>query len=141
MAFSSFIIANPLLSIFGFSLLVTIFITILTFFLTDRQLMKAIKERQKVLREDMKKFRDNPEKMMELNKKMMEDLPHQMKQSMKVSLVTIIPLLLLFNWLRAIFAQTSLASAGWFGWPLWIWCYLVSSIVFSIVLRKIFKLD
>jgi uncharacterized membrane protein (DUF106 family) len=134
MAISSLIIANPKASILILSLIVTLFITIITHFLTDKELMRGIKEKQKKLREEMKIHRDNPEKMMEINKKMMEDLPHQMKQSLKVSLVTIIPLLFLFNWLKVTFAATSIASS-------WIWWYILSSLAFSIVLRKLFKLD
>ncbi len=134
MTISSLIIASPKASILIFSLIVTLFITIITHFLTDKELMRGIKEKQKKLREEMKIHRDNPEKMMEINKKMMEDLPHQMKQSLKVSLVTIIPLLFLFNWLKVTFAATSIASS-------WIWWYILSSLAFSIVLRKVFKLD
>ena len=96
--------------------------------------MREIKDKQKRLREEMKLHKDNPEKMMDINKQMMEDFPTQMKQSMKVSLFTIIPLLFLFNWLKIIFAQTAIASN-------WVWWYIIASLVFSIFLRKLFKLD
>jgi uncharacterized membrane protein (DUF106 family) len=134
MDINSYIIANPQISIIAFSLIVTVFITIITHFLTDKELMKRIKEKQKGLREQMKIHRDNPKKMMEINKQMMEDLPHQMKQSLKVSLVTLVPLLILFGWLKTTFAVTSIASS-------WIWWYIISSLIFSLALRKIFKLD
>jgi uncharacterized membrane protein (DUF106 family) len=126
--------ANPKTTIVVLSFIATLFITIITHFLTDKELMRTIKQKQKALREEMKKFRDNPEKMMEINKKMMEDFPHQMKQSMKVSLVTIIPLLLLFNWLRTIYSTTAIAGS-------WIWWYIIASLIFSLILRKVFKLD
>jgi len=96
--------------------------------------MKEIKEKQKRLKEEMKIHKDNPQKMMEINKQMMEDFPKQMKQSMKISVITIIPLLLLFNWLRPTFTQTTLATN-------WIWWYIIASLIFSIVLRKVFKMD
>jgi uncharacterized membrane protein (DUF106 family) len=91
-----------------------------------------MKQKQKALREEMKKFRDNPQKMMELNKQMMEDFPKQMSQSLKVSVITLVPLLLLFGWLKNVYTPLL---------PHWIWWYILSSIIFSIFIRKIFKMD
>jgi len=125
---------SPRISIIVLSLLVTLFITIVTFFMTDRKRMKEIRDKQKELRQEIKKYRDNPAKMMELNKQMMEDMPEQLKHSFKPMLVTIIPLILLFGWLRATFASTSIAST-------WFWWYIGASIISSILLRKIFGLQ
>jgi len=121
---------NPRIAIIILSLIVTLFITIVTFFMTDRARMKEIRAKQKALRIEIKKFKHDPAKMMELNKQMMEDMPEQLKHSFKPMLVTIIPLLLLLGWLRATFAETVIAST-------WIWWYIGSSIVFSMVLRKV----
>jgi len=134
MSITSIIQANPKIGILVLSFLVTLFITFISYYLTDRNLMKEIKARQKSLREDMKKYRDDPQKMLDLNKQMMADFPNQMKQSLKVSLVTLVPLIFVFNWLRTVFTGSSIASN-------WIWWYIVSSLVFSIGLRKLFKLD
>ena len=134
MDITQLIVSNPKPGIIIISFIVTAFITLISYFFTDRELMKRIKEKQKALREEMKKYKDNPEKMMEINKKMMEDFPTQMKQSMKTSVITLIPLLLLFKWLKPTFEQTVIASN-------WIWWYILSSIFFSLVLRKVFKLD
>lgn len=126
--------ANPKIAIVILSFIVTLITTIITLLITDRKLMKEIKEKQKALKEEMKKYRDNPAKMMEINKKMMEDFPKQMKQSLKLMVITIVPIIIFFNWLRSIYAETTLASS-------WIWWYIISSIIFSIILRKVFKLD
>jgi uncharacterized membrane protein (DUF106 family) len=131
---TAIILANPKTSIITISFLATLFITILSYFMTNRDLLKQIKEKQKSLREEMKKYKDNPEKMMEINRQMMEDFPKQMKESMKISLVTIIPFILLFKWLKAIFIETTIASS-------WIWWYIIFSLIFSMILRKVFKLD
>ena len=131
---TAYITAYPTASILVLSFVITLFITIVTHFMTDREMMRGIKEKQKSLREEMKKHKDNPQKMMELNKQMMEDFPKQMKQSLKISLVTLVPLLLLWNWLRGILATTSIAHS-------WIWWYIISSFIFSFILRKVFKLD
>ncbi len=125
---------NPRISIITLSFIVTIFITIVNFFMVDRTRMKEIKEKQKALRQEIKKYKDNPQKMMELNKQMMEDMPEQLKHSFKPMLVTIIPLIILFRWLRSTFAITAIAST-------WFWWYIGASILFSMVLRKLFGLQ
>jgi uncharacterized membrane protein (DUF106 family) len=125
---------NPRIGIIVLAFIVTLFITIVTYFMTDRIRMKEIREKQKKLRAEIKKHRHDPQKMMELNNKMMEDLPEQMKHSFKPMIVTIIPLLILFGWLRSTYSVTSLAST-------WLWWYIGASLVFSIGLRKIFGLQ
>ncbi|MDP1728849.1 MAG: EMC3/TMCO1 family protein [archaeon] len=134
MDISTLIIANPKTSIVIISFTIALIMTILSALITNKQLLKDIKEKQKRLREEMKQHKDNPQKMMEINKQMMEDFPKQMKESMKISLVTMIPLLFLFGWLRGIFSQTAIAGN-------WIWWYIVGSLVFSMFFRKVFKLD
>jgi uncharacterized membrane protein (DUF106 family) len=134
MSFVEIIQNNPRISIILLSLVISLVVTIITHFLTDKKKMKEIRDKQKFLREEMKKYKDNPQKMMELNKQMMEDLPDQLKLSFKPTLVTMIPLLLLFSWLRGVFAITTIAST-------WIWWYILSSIAFSMIFRKIFDLQ
>ena len=125
---------NPRVAIIILSFIVTLFITTITYFMTDREKMKEIKDRQKELRKEMKTHKDNPEKMLEINKKMMEDMPEQLKHSMRPMMVTIIPIIIFFGWLRATFALTAIAGT-------WFWWYLGSSIFFSIFVRKIFGLQ
>ena len=125
---------NARIAIIILSFLVTLFITVVTYFMTDRERMKEIKAKQKALRLEIKKHRDNPTRMMELNKQMMEDMPEQMKHSFKPMIVTIVPLLILFAWLRGTFAESTIAST-------WFWWYLGSSLVFSMSLRKMVGLQ
>ncbi len=132
MDITNFIQNNPLVGLMILSFFVTLFITIVTHFMTDKKRMKELKDKQKFLRGEMKKCKDNPQKVMELNKQMMEDLPEQMKQSFKPMIITIIPLLILFKWLRGTFVDIL---------PHWIWYYIGFSMLFSIVLRKVFKLQ
>jgi len=122
---------NPRISIIIISFIATLFITVVRYFMTDREKMKEIRERQKKLREEMKKFKDSPEKIMELNKKMFEDMPEQMRMSFKPMIITLIPLIFLFKWLWDIYSTTQIASV-------WIWWYIISSIIFSILLNKVF---
>lgn len=125
---------NPRTSLVVISFVVTLFITIVNYFMTDREKMKEIRERQKSIRKELKQHRNNPEKMMELNKKSMEDSLEQMKHSWKPMIVTMIPLLIFFSWLRSTFAETAIASS-------WFWWYLGASLIFSITLRKMVGLQ
>ena len=125
---------NPRIGIIILSFIVTIFITTVTYFMTDRVRMKEIKTKQKALRKEIKQYKDNPAKMMELNKQMMEDMPEQLKHSFKPMIITIIPLIILLGWLRATFAETAIAGT-------WIWWYIGSSIIFSMILRKVVGLQ
>lgn len=117
-----------------FSFLVSLVITLVSYYVTDHEKMRSIKDKQKRLREEMKLHKDNPQKMMEINKQMMEDFPTQMKESFKTSLITLVPILFLFRWLKTVYATTAIAST-------WIWWYIGFSILSSIILRKMFKLD
>jgi len=134
MEFTQLILNNPRISIIILSFLVTLFVTTVTYFVTDKKKMREIRVKQKHLRQEIKKHKDNPQKMMELNKQMMEDMPAQIKESYKPMLITIIPLLILFSWLRGTFAETTIAST-------WFWWYLGASLVFSISLRKLIGLQ
>lgn len=125
---------NARISILILSLLVTLFITIITYYMTDRKRMKELRDKQKALRIEIKKHKDNPQKMMELNKQMIEDMPEQLKHSFKPMLITMIPIIIIFAWLRSTFALTVIAKT-------WFWWYIGSSIVFSIILRKVFGLQ
>ena len=125
---------NARVSILVLSFLVTLFITIITYYMTDRKRMKELKDKQKALRVEIKKHRDNPQKMMELNKKMIEDMPEQLKHSFKPMLITMVPIIIIFAWLRSTFALTTIAKT-------WFWWYVGSSIFFSVILRKILGLQ
>jgi|TARA_Y100000296_G_C5039210_1_gene188942 uncharacterized membrane protein (DUF106 family) len=129
MDIQAWIISNPKGSIVAISFLVTLFITIVRYYMTDREKMKDIRMRQKELRAEMKEHKNNPEKMMEINKQMLEDMPEQMKMSFKPMIVTMIPILIVFAWMRSTYALTSIAGS-------WLWWYIGSSIIFSIFLSK-----
>lgn len=135
-----FMQTNPRTSIILISLIITIFITTVRYFMVDREKIKEIKARQKELRKEIKLVKDNPEKMMELNKQMMEDMPEQMKQQFKPMLITMIPILILFRWMWSVYGETTLASTS-FLFPVWLWWYIGSSIVFSLILSKVFGLQ
>jgi len=140
MAISEFINSYPHVSIIVLSLIVTVFITVVRYYMTDREKMKDIKNRQKELRAEMKNHKGNPDKMMEIQQKMMEDMPEQLKQSFKPMLITMIPVLILFKWMWSAYSDTAL-SGMFLIFPVWLWWYIGASIVFSIILSKVFGLQ
>ena len=129
MTIQAWIISNRKGSIVAISFLVTLFITVIRYYMTDREKMKDIRMRQKKLRVEMKEHKNNPEKMMEINKQMLEDMPEQMKMNFKPMIVTMIPILIVFSWMRSTYALTSISGS-------WLWWYIGSSIIFSIFLSK-----
>jgi|TARA_Y100000296_G_C4947110_1_gene144391 uncharacterized membrane protein (DUF106 family) len=125
--------ANPKSSIIVFAGIMSLFITIVNYFVLDKDKVKASKKKQKELRLLMKDLKDSPVKMMELQKEQMSLAMTNMKHSFKPMLITMIPILVFFWWIKELYVNTTLGGS-------WFWYYLVSAIFFSIVFRKIFKL-
>ena len=92
-------------------------------------------EEKKKLQAEMKEFKDNPQKVLELQKKQFEFMPLMMKHSMRPIIYTGIPLILLFRWFMDYFSV--LPDFKFFGFFSWFWYYLILSIIFSSILRKI----
>jgi uncharacterized membrane protein (DUF106 family) len=105
---------------------------------TDQETLRELKKEQKILQEEMKKFKENPQKLLELQKKQFEFIPKTMKLTMRPIIYTGIPLLLFFRWFNDYF--TALGGYEFFGFMSWIWFYLLFSILFSSVFRKLFKI-
>jgi len=133
--FISIIQQNPRESIVFIALGISFFITLVNFFFLDKDRMREIKVRQKELQKEMKEHQKagNTDKLMESQKELMKYTGEMMKHSFKPMLITIIPILFLFSFIKNVYVDTSLASS-------WFWWYLGSAMVGSIVFRKIFKL-
>jgi len=129
-----FIKQNPKLGIILISLIVTIFVSLVNKYTTDQKRMKEIKENQKKLQEEIKRNKNDPKKMLELQKEMMTYSGEMMKHSFKPMIFTLIPLLVLFGWLKNVFIGTILEKS-------WIWWYIISSIILSLVVKKIFRIE
>ena len=121
--------ASPKYSIAIFSVVVTLISTLVQKHFTDQEHLKSLKKRQKEIQKELKKAKE-PSVMQELNSEMLQLTGVMFKKSMKPMFVTMIPFLLLFVWLRGVYAPV-LSS--------WIWYYIGYSIVASIVLRKVLK--
>lgn len=129
----SLIQASPKISIIIIAILVTILSTLVTMLFTDREKMRGLKEKQTACQKLMKEHKGNSAKMMEIQKEMMACSMEQMKAGFKPMLITLIPFLILFSFIRNVFAETAISGS-------WFWYYLIAAIISSMIFRKIFKM-
>lgn len=130
MAITDFMIIYPVPSVVALSFTVTLVMTLVTKKFTDQNRMKELKEIQKACQIKLKDEKGNPEKMNEINKELMECSMELMKHSFKPMLYTFLPLIIFFWWIRGIYTVVL---------PTWLWWYIGSGIVSSIILRKLLK--
>jgi len=99
--FSPLLNLKPIYTIGIIALAASLIISLVYKALTDQHLLKAMKEETKKLQKEMKELKDDPQKMMAVQKKMMEKSMQQMKHSLKPTLVTFLPVIMIFGWLQA----------------------------------------
>ena len=129
----SFAQSSPRLFVIIASVLVSLFVSGVNYFVLNKERMHEIKARQKALQEEMKNHKDNPQKMMELQKEMFSHMGESFKHSMKPMLITFIPIIIFFPIVRAALLDTAIGGS-------WFWWYLVTSLISSMIFRKLFKL-
>ena len=133
MAFIELIQAHPRVSILVFAAVISFFISLVQFFVMDKQKMRELKERQKRINADMKIHASNPEKRAELMRELSSSTMETLRHSFKPMLITFIPIILVFSFMKGIFADTIIAKT-------WIWYYLGGAIAASLIFRKLLKL-
>ena len=99
--FSPLLSIPPFWSIIIVSLLVSVIITYAYKWLTDQKLMKELKTKQKDLQKQLKANRSEPKKAMKYQKQAMEKNMQYMKHSFKPTLITFLPIIIIFAWLNA----------------------------------------
>src|SRR3989344_4008462 len=109
-------------------LAISVIMTLIQKYGTDQKTMRELKEEQK-------KYKEHPEKMTELSKKQMELIPKTMKLGMRPIVYTAIPLILFFRWFMDFFS--TVGDFKFFGILSWFWFYLIGTIIFSSILRKV----
>lgn len=92
---------KPFYAVALISLIITILITLIYKFTTDQELMKSLKAEMKKNQEEIKKHKDDPNKMMSIQKKAMQKNMEYMKHSMKSTLYTMIPIIIIFGYLNS----------------------------------------
>ncbi len=137
---------GPALAVIIISLLLTLLTNFIYKLVTDQDMMRALKTELKTLQNEMKELKDQPEKFMAHQKRAMEKNLEYMKRSMKPTLFTFIPLLLIFGWLRLRFAGMGDLIIWGFNIPLlgkglgWLGIYFWSAVIFSFITRKLLKI-
>lgn len=96
-------------TIFIMSFVLTLLITLIYKFTTDQNLMKKLKAEMKVLQKEMKLLAKDPKKAMAHQKKLMSKNMTYMKHSLKPTLYTFIPIIIIFGWLNSHLAYIPLA--------------------------------
>ena len=92
---------NPFLAIIVLSLAITLLVTLVYKYFTNQEEMKRLKEQQKEFQKQMKELRDTPGELMKLQKEAMQVNMQYMKHSFKATLITMLPILLIFGWMNA----------------------------------------
>lgn len=118
-------------------LILTTITTLIQKYTTDQEAIRELKEKQKEISRRAQEHKDNPQKMMEINKEGFPLMGQMFKLSMRAFTYTAIPLILFFRWFVDTF--NTLGSPEFFGFLSWFWFYLIFSMIFSSILRKIFK--
>lgn len=124
---------------FGMAILVLLlstFTTVIQKYATDQKTLRQMKEEQKKLQEDLKKLEVGSKEHTELSMKSMKFIGPMFKLSMRPIIYTAIPFILFFRWFTDYFASIDFRFFGFFSW---FWFYLLGSIIFSSILRKILK--
>lgn len=127
-----FILGYPKISIIVFSALITLTSTGITAWLTDQEHLKSLKDKQKELNKKLKTSKPGEKLFQEIQMEILQISGIMMKAQFKPMMITIVPFLILFAWLR----QTYNPILG----NSWIFYYIISSIVFSSLYRKLFKM-
>lgn len=86
------------------SFMISLIITIIYKYTTDQNLMKQLKEEMKAFQKQIKELKKEPERAMAIQKKSMRTNMKYMMQSMKSTLYSFIPIILIFGWMNANFA-------------------------------------
>ncbi len=133
--FSWAIQISPLFGIFFVSAVITLLTTLVYKYATDQKVLKALREDLSRLQKEMTQEKHNPQKMGELNSQIWQKNLESMKHGLKPMIITFIPVIIIFQWMRATFAPYGnvLFFLGWFG------TYFIITLILSITFRKLLK--
>jgi uncharacterized membrane protein (DUF106 family) len=125
------------------SFIITFLITLSYKYLTNQVEMKELKGKMKELQARMKEDKTNQE----VQKEFMSTQMGYMKHSFKPMLYTFLPLILIFGWMRETFNSGAEILSWSINIPLlgtgfgWLGTYILSSIIFSMIIRRVMKIN
>ena len=91
---------GPFWAIFILSLIISLLIVLVYKYATNQEEMKRLKDQQKDFQKKMKELKENPAEMMKIQKEAMQSNLQYMKHSFKATLITMLPILLIFGWMN-----------------------------------------
>ena len=138
-----------MVGIFIIAALISLFITLVTSRVVDQRRMRMVKEKTKELQEKLKKAQKagDTKEIAKINREMMTVQREMMGNAFKPMMYTMIPIFLVFSWLRHTVPPDATvvmlpfelprygSSLGWFGW------YILSSFAVSPLLKKILNIE
>lgn len=86
------------------AVVISLLVTLVTKFATNQDLMKRLKEEIKELQKEARDLKDNPSKAMEVQRRAMDTNMKYMMQSMRSTLITFLPIVIIFGWMGAHYA-------------------------------------
>jgi|SRR3989344_668326 len=92
---------NPFWGIVILSFAISLLIVVIYKLVTDQKEMKKLKDEQKEYQKRLKDLKHNPEEMMKVQKEAMKKNLTYMKHSFKPTIITFIPIILIFGWMNA----------------------------------------
>lgn len=92
---------SVLWAVFIISLIVSLIIIVVYKYTTNQDLMKQLKEEMKAFQKEVKELKAHPEKAMQVQKEAMKVNMKYMGHSMRSTLYTFIPIILIFGWMNA----------------------------------------
>ena len=92
---------SPFIGILILSLILSLIVVLVYKYFTNQQEMKRLKEQQKEYQQKFKELKDKPDEMMKLQKEAMGKNFEYMKHSLKATLITMLPIILVFGWMNA----------------------------------------
>lgn len=92
---------SPLWGIILISGILSLLLTLAYKYTTNQTLMKQLKDEISTLQKELKELKSNPEQALHVQKKAMEANMKYMMESLKPTLITFIPIILIFGWLSS----------------------------------------
>src|SRR3989344_8240865 len=126
---------NPLFGMIFISFILTLLVTLIYKYTTDQKSMKELKDDIKNLQKKMKEHKEDAGKMMEVQKEAMEKNIKYMKHTFVPMILTFLPIIIIFGWIKEKYTPKGdiFFMFGWLG------TYIIFSLIFSMILRKILK--
>ena len=101
--FGPFLALPPLLAMVIISLIIAVIIVLAYKYMTNQKEMKEMKDKLKEYQKKMKGLRNDPKALMAVQKEAMQLNMKYMTHSMKPTLITFLPIIIIYGWLSAHF--------------------------------------